>query len=48
MEEEEGIKGEDEGMVDLIEDVIIRSKKYQKFKYQKEVEEDELEIFFQY
>lgn len=48
MEEEEGVKGEDEEMVDLMEDVIIRNKKYQKFKYQKEVEEEELEIFFQY
>ncbi|XP_055208607.2 RRP12-like protein [Gorilla gorilla gorilla] len=44
MEEEEGAKGEDEEMADLMEDVIIRSKKHQKLKHQKEAEEEELEI----
>ncbi|XP_077803140.1 RRP12-like protein isoform X9 [Macaca mulatta] len=47
-EEEEGTKGEDEGMADLMEDVIVRSKKHQKLKHQKEAEEDELEIPPQY
>uniref|UniRef100_A0A8D2FDE4 Ribosomal RNA processing 12 homolog n=1 Tax=Theropithecus gelada TaxID=9565 RepID=A0A8D2FDE4_THEGE len=47
-EEEEGTKGEDEGMADLTEDVIVRSKKHQKLKHQKEAEEDELEIPPQY
>uniref|UniRef100_A0A2I2YGL2 Ribosomal RNA processing 12 homolog n=1 Tax=Gorilla gorilla gorilla TaxID=9595 RepID=A0A2I2YGL2_GORGO len=48
MEEEEGAKGEDEEMADLMEDVIIRSKKHQKLKHQKEAEEEELEIPPQY
>ncbi|XP_055109317.2 RRP12-like protein isoform X2 [Symphalangus syndactylus] len=48
MEEEEGAKGEDEDMADLMEDVIIRSKKHQKLKHQKEAEEEELEIPPQY
>nr|XP_045217232.1 RRP12-like protein isoform X2 [Macaca fascicularis] len=47
-EEEEGTKGEDEGMADLMEDMIVRSKKHQKLKHQKEAEEDELEIPPQY
>uniref|UniRef100_A0A2R9CL31 Ribosomal RNA processing 12 homolog n=1 Tax=Pan paniscus TaxID=9597 RepID=A0A2R9CL31_PANPA len=48
MEEEEGAKGKDEEMADLMEDVIIRSKKHQKLKHQKEAEEEELEIPPQY
>ncbi|PNJ86832.1 RRP12 isoform 6 [Pongo abelii] len=48
MEEEEGAKGEDEEMADLMEDVIVRSKKHQKLKHQKEAEEEELEIPPQY
>ncbi|XP_047280859.1 RRP12-like protein isoform X1 [Homo sapiens] len=48
MEEEEGAKGEDEEMADPMEDVIIRNKKHQKLKHQKEAEEEELEIPPQY
>uniref|UniRef100_A0A2K5F4E5 Ribosomal RNA processing 12 homolog n=1 Tax=Aotus nancymaae TaxID=37293 RepID=A0A2K5F4E5_AOTNA len=48
MEEEEGAKGEDEEMADLMEDVIVRNKKHQKLKHQKEAEEEELEMPPQY
>uniref|UniRef100_A0A2K6UCI0 Ribosomal RNA processing 12 homolog n=1 Tax=Saimiri boliviensis boliviensis TaxID=39432 RepID=A0A2K6UCI0_SAIBB len=48
MEEEEGAKGEDEEMADLVEDVIVRNKKHQKLKHQKEAEEEELEMPPQY
>uniref|UniRef100_A0A5F4WGU1 Ribosomal RNA processing 12 homolog n=1 Tax=Callithrix jacchus TaxID=9483 RepID=A0A5F4WGU1_CALJA len=48
MEEEEGAKGEDEEMADLMEDVIVKNKKHQKLKHQKEAEEEELEMPPQY
>uniref|UniRef100_A0A2K5QA06 Uncharacterized protein n=1 Tax=Cebus imitator TaxID=2715852 RepID=A0A2K5QA06_CEBIM len=48
MEEEEGAKGEDEEMADLMEDVIVRNKKHQKLKHQKGAEEEELEMPPQY
>ncbi|XP_059981514.1 RRP12-like protein isoform X5 [Lagenorhynchus albirostris] len=47
MEEEEGAKGEDEEMADLMEDVGIRSKKHQKLKH-KEADSEELEVPPQY
>ncbi|XP_022424895.1 RRP12-like protein isoform X1 [Delphinapterus leucas] len=47
MEEEEGAKGEDEEMADLMEDVGVRSKKHQKLK-QKEADSEELEMPPQY
>ncbi|XP_004268448.2 RRP12-like protein isoform X1 [Orcinus orca] len=47
MEEEEGAKGEDEEMADLMEDVGIRSKKHQKLKH-KEADSEELEMPPQY
>ncbi|KAF4019135.1 hypothetical protein G4228_010465 [Cervus hanglu yarkandensis] len=47
MEEEEGAKGEDEEMVDLMEDVGVKSKKHQKLK-QKEADDEELEMPPQY
>ncbi|ELK00871.1 RRP12-like protein [Pteropus alecto] len=48
MEEEEGTKGEDEEMADLMEDLGVRSKKHQKLKHQKEADEEELEMPPQY
>ncbi|XP_010972684.3 RRP12-like protein [Camelus dromedarius] len=48
MEEEEGTKGEDEDMADLMEDVGGRSKKHQKLKHQKEADDEELEMPPQY
>uniref|UniRef100_A0A8C0DI43 Ribosomal RNA processing 12 homolog n=1 Tax=Balaenoptera musculus TaxID=9771 RepID=A0A8C0DI43_BALMU len=47
LEEEEGAKGEDEEMADLMEDVGVRSKKHQKLK-QKEADDEELEMPPQY
>ncbi|XP_040111084.1 RRP12-like protein isoform X2 [Oryx dammah] len=47
MEEEEGAKGEDEEMADLMEDVGVKSKKHQKLK-QKEADDEELEMPPQY
>ncbi|XP_007456265.1 PREDICTED: RRP12-like protein isoform X4 [Lipotes vexillifer] len=47
MEEEEGTKGADEEMADLMEDVGVRSKKHQKLK-QKEADSEELEMPPQY
>ncbi|XP_019808507.2 RRP12-like protein isoform X1 [Bos indicus] len=47
MEEEEGAKGEDEEMGDLMEDVGVKSKKHQKLK-QKEADDEELEMPPQY
>ncbi|KAM9052588.1 RRP12-like protein isoform 1-T1 [Megaptera novaeangliae] len=47
LEEEEGAKGEDEEMADLMEDVGVRSKKHQKLK-QKEAGDEELEMPPQY
>ncbi|XP_032463946.1 RRP12-like protein isoform X2 [Phocoena sinus] len=47
MEEEEGAKGEDEEMADLMEDVGVRSKKHQKLK-QKKADSEELEMPPQY
>ncbi|XP_017897018.1 PREDICTED: RRP12-like protein isoform X1 [Capra hircus] len=46
-EEEEGAKGEDEEMADLMEDVGVKSKKHQKLK-QKEADDEELEMPPQY
>uniref|UniRef100_A0A5F9C4Q0 Ribosomal RNA processing 12 homolog n=1 Tax=Oryctolagus cuniculus TaxID=9986 RepID=A0A5F9C4Q0_RABIT len=47
VEEEEGTRGEDEEMTDLMADVNVRNKK-QKLKQQKEEEEEELETPPQY
>ncbi|XP_040848313.1 RRP12-like protein isoform X3 [Ochotona curzoniae] len=47
VEEEEGARGEDEEMADLLADAGVRNKK-QKFKQQKEEEEEELEMPPQY
>ncbi|XP_055280941.1 RRP12-like protein [Moschus berezovskii] len=47
LEEEEGAKGEDEEMADLMEDVGVKSKKHQKLK-QKEADDKELEMPPQY
>lgn len=47
VEEEEGTRGEDEEMADLMADVNVRNKK-QKLKQQKEEEEEELETPPQY
>ncbi|KAM7227720.1 hypothetical protein CapIbe_021417 [Capra ibex] len=46
-EEEEGAKGEDEEMADLMEDVGVKSQKHQKLK-QKEADDEELEMPPQY
>ncbi|XP_032986796.1 RRP12-like protein isoform X2 [Rhinolophus ferrumequinum] len=46
--EEEGTKGEDEEMADLMEDLGVRSKKPQKLKHQKEPDDEELEMPPQY
>ncbi|XP_053439817.1 RRP12-like protein [Nycticebus coucang] len=46
--EEEGAKGEDEDMADIMEDVRVRSKKHQRLKRQKEADEEELETPPQY
>uniref|UniRef100_A0A8C7EVH6 Ribosomal RNA processing 12 homolog n=1 Tax=Neovison vison TaxID=452646 RepID=A0A8C7EVH6_NEOVI len=43
-EEEEGTKGEDEEMADVMEDVGVRSKKHQKLKHQNEADDEELEM----
>ncbi|XP_076981748.1 RRP12-like protein isoform X2 [Tamandua tetradactyla] len=40
-EDESDTKGEDEEMVDLMEDMGVRNKKHQKLKQQKEAEDDE-------
>ncbi|XP_062958060.1 RRP12-like protein isoform X2 [Cynocephalus volans] len=44
MEEEEGTRGEDEEMADVMEDMGVRSKKHQKLKHQKEADDEELEV----
>ncbi|XP_022354987.1 RRP12-like protein isoform X2 [Enhydra lutris kenyoni] len=43
-EEEEGTKGEDEEMTDVMEDMGVRSKKHQKLKHQNEADDEELEM----
>lgn len=48
MEEEDGAKGEDEEMADLMESMDVRSKKHQKLKHQKEADDEELEMPPQY
>ncbi|KAM6186430.1 RRP12-like protein isoform 2-T2 [Rhynchocyon petersi] len=48
VEEEEGTKGEDEEMTDLMEDASIRSRKQQKLKNRQEADEEELETPPQY
>ncbi|XP_075391105.1 RRP12-like protein [Tenrec ecaudatus] len=48
MEEEEGTKGEEEEVADLMEDVTVRSRKYQKLKQRQEAADEELETPPQY
>lgn len=48
MEEEEGIKGDDEEIADLMEDMGVRSKKQQKLKRKKEADDEDLEVSPQY
>ncbi|KAI5277518.1 Rrp12-Like Protein [Manis pentadactyla] len=48
MEEEDGTRGEDEEMADLMESMDVRSKKHQKLKHQKEADDEELEMPPQY